>query len=186
MQGVGEKYPIGQLILGGRSGIPAYPGEACGRASIQAYENSNFKLINISFKISNRLFLGLSLNGIFSSQQQQQQITRPLQFGKNNYPAPPAAEFKTHEEFEFYRIGNSSYRATVNTIENIPYVCLSNWWFNRATSQWCPSRKQISIPKSAWLALRDIVELITLAIKPFSESDLASATPRQGQLDSDL
>lgn len=71
-----------------------------------------------------------------------------------------------HGEGEFYRAGKSSYRWAVTTIEQFPYVSLSQWWFKDSdpVPQWCPSRKQLYVPLQAWKGLQahlpEIDELI--------------------------
>ena len=88
---------------------------------------------------------------------------------RNSSLPPPPVNFQTHDDFEFFRVGNSSYRATVNTIELNPHVSISHWWFNQAQASWYPSRKQIFLPKQAWLGLFEQGDRITQAIEPLVE-----------------
>ena len=71
--------------------------------------------------------------------------------GRSTGPLPPApaTDFQTIDDFEFYRVGTSSSRLSVNTIERNPYISVSHWWLNTAQAAWFPSRKQIFLPKTA-------------------------------------
>ena len=90
---------------------------------------------------------------------------------------PPPVNFQTHDDIEFYRVGTSSYRATVNTIERAPYVSISHWWFNRAQATWFPSRKQIFLPKQAWRGLVEQRDRISQVIEPLVEPPQAFPGP---------
>ena len=81
-----------------------------------------------------------------------------------SYVDPPTADFSTHEDFEFFRSGNTAYRLSVLTINQIAYVGISHWWFNKAAAQWYPSKKQLFIPKCAWYPLLDNAERATAAL----------------------
>ena len=85
-------------------------------------------------------------------------------------PGGPPVVFHSHEDFEFYRVDNSSYRATIYEVEKSPYVAISHWWFNRAHAAWYPSRKQIFLPKQAWLSLLEHKDRISQAILPLQEA----------------
>ena len=102
----------------------------------------------------------------FSAAQQQQQQQRP-----GPSALPPPTQWVTHEDREIIRVGGSQYRVSVNSIEHIPYVCLSHWWFNKSQATWFPSRKQIFLPKSAWLALVEHSAAITQIISPLNEPE---------------
>lgn len=85
-------------------------------------------------------------------------------------PLPRAPiDTETHEDFEFCRIGCSSYRATVTTIERLPYVSISHWWLNKVYASWNPTRKQIFLPKQAWPAFLEQRDRITQAIGRLAE-----------------
>ena len=116
-------------------------------------------------------------------QQQQQQQQQPqgrkvyTRFGnraeQSQYqpqPAtqlrPPATQFETHEDIEFARIENSSYRISALTIEQEPYVAVAHWWFNKEQATWYPSRKQIYLPKAAWFGLLGAIDRISEVIEP--------------------
>ena len=99
----------------------------------------------------------------YSRQQQQQQQQSGLR--------PPTVQIQTYEEIEFARPDPaSSYRVTVNTMEGDPYVGISNWWFNRSQGTWCPSKKQVFLPKAAWFGLMEASEQISAVIEPLEGS----------------
>ena len=108
----------------------------------------------------------------FEQQQQQKQYNpKNKRFfpKKSTILSPPQTQFVTHEDLEFYRIGNSSYRAAINTIERSPYVTLSHWFFNPGYAEWFPTRKQVFLPKLAWLALLEKAEQLTSVIEPIQD-----------------
>ena len=84
-------------------------------------------------------------------------------------PAAPPTDFQTIDDFEFYRVGTTSYRLSVNTIERNPYVSVSHWWFNTAQAAWFPSRKQIFLPKAAWFGLLEQADRASQVIQPIPE-----------------
>ena len=100
---------------------------------------------------------------------QQQQQNSP----KSLLPQP-RTEFITHEDLEFFRLGSTSYRVAVNTIEGHPYVAISHWWFNRAQATWFPSKKQIFLPKDAWFGLIEQSENISKTILPIEDPEASS------------
>ena len=83
-------------------------------------------------------------------------------------PGPPT-DFQTVDDFEFYRVGTTSYRISVSTIEHKPYISISHWWFNTAQAAWFPSRKQIFLPKSAWFGLLEQADRASEAIQPLHD-----------------
>ena len=83
-------------------------------------------------------------------------------------PAPPT-DFQTIDDFEFYRVGTTSYRLSVSTIERNPYVSVSHWWFNTAQAAWFPSRKQIFLPKAARFGLLEQADRASRVIQPIPE-----------------
>ena len=85
-------------------------------------------------------------------------------------PRGPPVVFHAHQDFEFFRADNSSYRATIYEVEKTPYVAISHWWFNRAHAAWYPSRKQIFLPKQAWLGLLAQKERISQVILPLEDT----------------
>ena len=94
----------------------------------------------------------------------------------NSLPGPQTA-FQTFDDFEFYRLGTTSYRLSVSTIEGTPYVAISHWWFNQAQASWFPSRKQIFLPKAAWFNLLSHSDRPSTVIRTFPEPiDCASGS----------
>ena len=115
----------------------------------------------------------------FNQQGKQQSSRQTSSSSISNYSRgpqapPPQTEFLSHEDFEFYRLSNTSYRLSVLTIESQPYVGISHWWFNRTAAQWFPSRKQIFLPKSAWFGLLEQAERATSALEPLKEDPFPS------------
>ena len=83
----------------------------------------------------------------------------PPPFHPPAYPssaAPPLLnpDFQVKTEIPFYQVRNSAYHASVVMITGEPYVSLSQWWFNISAAQWCPSKKQIFLPRDVWNALK--------------------------------
>jgi len=89
----------------------------------------------------------------------------------SNFLPGPQTTFQTFDDFEFYRAGTTSYRVSVNTIEQIPYVAISHWWFNQAQATWFPSRKQIFLPKAAWLNLISQADRPSQVIRTFGDGE---------------
>ena len=110
-------------------------------------------------------------------QQQQRFIAHPRQQPQQqqqtqSFLRPPPTQFQTFEEIEFCRPDpSSSFRVTVNSVENEPYVSIAHWWFNRSQGAWYPSRKQVFLPKAAWFGLLEASERISEVIEPLEGLD---------------
>ena len=66
-----------------------------------------------------------------SSQPRQPQFAAQARSTEPQGTAP-GPHFQTIDDFEFYRLGTTSYRLSGKTIECNPYVSVAHWWFNPA------------------------------------------------------
>lgn len=80
-----------------------------------------------------------------------------------------SGDFHKIHEVQFFRLNNSSYRATVVVVEGRPYVQLSLWYFNLAEANWCPTKKQLFLPKVAWGAFIRQVEELSRILEPLND-----------------
>ena len=123
-------------------------------------------------------------NYSFSRGQQQQQQPRFVSYPQQQQQQqsilrPPVTQFQTFEEIEFCRPDpSSSFRVTVNSVENEPYVSIAHWWFNRSQGAWYPSRKQVFLPKAAWFGLLEASERISEVIEPMQGLDTQQGSPQ--------
>lgn len=149
--------------------------------------NIKYKLFLIFFNFWMSTFFQTLMNNFNSNRslqqsqplQPQQPQQRQFAFGRSSNPSSggpsslrpgaPPTEWQTYEDVEFYRVGTSSYRVSVATIERAPYVSISHWWFNHAQAAWFPSRKQIFLPKSAWFGLLEQADQVSQVIQPLAE-----------------
>lgn len=82
---------------------------------------------------------------------------------------PPKPIWKYFQDLEFYKDSSSSWRLCVCTIDDKPFVCISHWFWSKASAQWMPSRRQINLQKEVFLNLQEKIGQVTNSLKNLEE-----------------
>lgn len=126
-----------------------------------------------------------------NNQQQQQQQTFQTQYPPpRTYPTegnfigplgPPKPQWKYFQDLEFHNDSSSSWRLCVCTIDDKPFVCISHWFWSKASAQWLPSRRQINLQKDVFLHLVEKINQVTDSLNNIATEPAAAAASTQGR-----